>query len=235
MNHVGAGKGLPLVIFDCDGVLVDSETLVSEAESELLATAGVSLTAQEISERFVGLSEESMISRIKEEWGVVLGEEFRRSKAERLSALLASSLRPVDGIAGVLASVQPRAQLCVASSSGPERVRLSLDKTGLAAYFGHHIFTATMVRRGKPAPDLFLLAAGTMGVGPANCVVVEDSPFGVAGAVAAGMKVLGFSGGSHCSPATAGRLAQAGADRVVGGAEELSRALAEALDGLGRG
>lgn len=219
-----------LVIFDCDGVLVDSEVLVSEAESVLLGEVGVQLTPAQISEMFVGLSEAEMARRIHEQWGVVLDESFGRAKAERLSQLLAASLQPVTGMTEVVASVE--AQVCVASSSSPERLRLSLERTGLDAYFGDHVFSASMVTRGKPAPDLFLLAAQTMGVPPERCVVVEDSPFGVAAGVAAGMAVVGFTGGAHCVPATAGRLAAAGAQEVVESAAQLGPALKGALAAL---
>ena len=228
----GANRGR-LVIFDCDGVLVDSESLVSEAEAKLLAGVGVHLTAEQISRMFVGLSEEAMAERIEKEWGVALGSSFTKAKTERISHLLATSLLPVSGIAQVLEGLM--ASMCVASSSSPERVRLSLHKTGLSAFFGDHVFTASMVRRGKPAPDLFLLAAGTMGFPPAGCVVVEDSVFGVEAARAARMDVVGFTGGSHCSPATAGRLYEAGARKVVASAGELGEVLASTLTEGGDG
>jgi HAD superfamily hydrolase (TIGR01509 family) len=218
----------PLVIFDCDGVLVDSEVLVSEAEAELLAAVGVVLTPAQIIEQFVGLSEAEMTRRVHLAWGVLLDDEFQAVKNERVALLLSTRLQPVEGIASVVASLD--VPVCVASSSSPERIRLSLATTGLASFFGANVYSAHMVQHGKPAPDLFLLAASSMRTRPAQCVVVEDSPFGVAGGVAAGMTVLGFTGGSHCVPETAGRLLAAGASAVAASSQELAPLLRQALE-----
>lgn len=229
----GPGPDRPgdrLVIFDCDGVLVDSEVLVSVAEAELLAEVGVDLSPEQISEQFVGLSEPEMARRIQRDWGVVLDERFSRTKAETVAHLLSTRLQPVGGIAAVLSGL--RAKMCVASSSNPERVELSLHKTGLAGFFGGNVFTASMVPRGKPAPDLFLLAARTMGCPPSRCVVVEDSPYGVMAAVSAAMDVIGFTGGGHCNPGTPARLRRAGATKLAASAEQLGPLLRAALAGV---
>ena len=229
-GNLGAGGGERLVIFDCDGVLVDSEVLVSQAEAVLLARSGVHLTAAQINDMFVGLSEPEMTRRIEQGWGVKLGPEFAAAKKESVFGLLSAHLQPVAGIEAVVAGV--RARKCVASSSSVARVGLSLRKTGLARYFGDNVFTAGMVERGKPAPDLFLFAAERMEVAPARSVVVEDSPYGVEGAVAAGMAVIGFTGGGHCTEATPGRLLSAGAGAIAGSAGELAELLGVAVASL---
>lgn len=221
-----------LVIFDCDGVLVDSEALVAEAEAELLAAVGVPMSAEQISEQFVGISLPDVIQSIERDWGVALDDQFVRTRSEKVGELLSTVLQPVEGIAAVLSGLSTSGEdveLCVASSSEPERVALSLRTTGLAPFFGENVFTASMVQRGKPAPDLFLLAARTMGVPPERCVVVEDSPFGVTAAVAAAMDVIGFVGAGHCSPATPGRLSAAGATKMAATASELAELLGQAL------
>lgn len=222
-----------LVIFDCDGVLVDSEVLVSEAESVLLADLGLHLAPRDITELFVGLSEPDVAEQVRQRWGLVLDEAFSRTKATKVLELLRSSLQPVVGMADVLAGLGARR--CVASSSSPERIRLSLEVTGLARYFGDDIFSSTMVERGKPAPDLFLLAARRMSALPEHCVVVEDSPFGVEAGRAAGMRVIGFTGASHNVGNSAERLRSAGASEVVGCAPALKDALALALGETGPG
>lgn len=225
----GPGAG-PLVIFDCDGVLVDSEALVADAESGLLAEAGVMLSPEQIADQFSGLSEPDMAAQVFRDWGVRLDEGFSRAKTDMVLELLSTRLQPVTGIAAVLAGLRER--VCVASSSSPERVALSLRTAGLDRYFGGHIFSASMVSRGKPAPDLFLLAARAMGTVPGRCVVVEDSVYGVIGAVAAGMDVIGFTGASHCGAGARDRLVQAGAGQVAADAAQLGTLLRATLDRL---
>jgi HAD superfamily hydrolase (TIGR01509 family) len=196
-------------VFDCDGVLVDSEMLACRVEAELLSGLGLSVTAHEIAARFVGLSDSEMHALIEDEFGVALSATFNTDKVKRLAEVFEAELRPVDGIAEVVAAVSvPR---CVASSSDPVRIRRSLELTGLAQFFGPHVFSASMVALGKPAPDLFLLAAQAMHAQPNRCLVIEDSTHGVAAGVAAGMTVIGFTAGSHSVDGLADRLIAQGA------------------------
>ncbi len=208
-----------LHIFDCDGVLVDSEILVTRIESELLRDVGVDLTPDSIAEAFVGLSDAEMHGRIEADWGVTLPDDFAARKTARLDEVFRAELRAVPGIAIVLETLDERR--CVASSSSPDRIRTSLVVTGLARFFGPHVFSASNVERGKPAPDLFLSAAEGMQTDPARCVVIEDSAYGVAAGLAAGMRVVGFTGASHCVPTLADQLREAGAHVIAQDAEAL--------------
>jgi HAD superfamily hydrolase (TIGR01509 family) len=202
-----------LVIFDCDGVLVDSEPLALAVLTDTLARAGATLTAAEAQARFLGRSLASVAAEARDALGVELTEDDLSRMRERLYALFRAELRPIAGVAAAVDALP--CPFCVASSSQPERIRLSLEATGLLDRFEGRIFSATMVARGKPAPDLFLLAAERMGAEPAACVVVEDSPAGVRAAQAAGMTALGFAGGGHArAPSHAAALVDAGAALV---------------------
>jgi HAD superfamily hydrolase (TIGR01509 family) len=198
-----------LLIFDCDGVLIDSEAIACRADSACLADVGVTISAEEIMERYLGISAAMMCSDIEQRYGLVLPDGFVGTLHRRVAEVFDAELIAMPGVEMLLRDLPLRR--CVASSSAPERLRHSLAITGLLHYFGPHIFSATQVARGKPAPDLFLLAANAMRVVPASCVVVEDSVPGVQAAVAAGMRAIGFAGGSHCRPGHAERLLAAGA------------------------
>ena len=213
----------PLTIFDCDGVLVDSEMLVAAIEAELLGEFGVEITPADVAASFVGLSDADMHRRIEERWSIELPPDFAAEKARRVDRSIGLELNAVPGIASVLESVV--GARCVASSSRPERIRASLARTGLAHFFGTHVFSSSMVAHGKPAPDLFLYAAGVMGARPARCVVIEDSPLGVAAGVAAGMTVIGFTAASHCARDLPDLLLATGAGTVATTSEELTGAL----------
>jgi HAD superfamily hydrolase (TIGR01509 family) len=211
-----------LLIFDCDGVLVDSEVLSCRIDAELLTEIGVPYTAEEIARQFLGVSLKSMISRIEAERDRKLPDDF----AERLNRILfqrfEADLKPIEGVREAILSLPyPR---CVASSSIPERIALSLRVTGLADLFDN-IFSSTQVARGKPAPDLFFHAAAQMNVSPAECVVIEDSTAGVQAAIAAGMRVIGFVGGGHCGPEHVEKLRLAGAPLVLQRMRELTDAV----------
>lgn len=210
-----------LVVFDCDGVLVDSEVLVVEIEAALLSEAGFALTAEDIVERFVGLSYTTMMAMIGTEFGRPVPDELNERVQEAALARLASDLQPIPGMDRLLNALEkPR---CVASSSALDRITMSLKVTGLDKYFDPaSIFSAQMVGRPKPAPDLLALAARTLNADPARCVVVEDSPPGVVAAVAAGMTALGLVAGGHAWPGLAGRLSAAGALTVFASAAELA-------------
>jgi HAD superfamily hydrolase (TIGR01509 family) len=201
-----------LLIFDCDGVLVDSEPLACQVDADVLNDLGLSYTADDIARQFVGKSMKDMIARIEADHGRALPSDFAERINRALFARFETDLKPIAGVRDAILSLPyPR---CVASSSVPERIALSLRVTGLADLF-RNVFSAIQVARGKPAPDLFLLAAQEMGARPEDCIVIEDSPAGVQGALAAGMRAIGFVGGGHCEPEHAERLREAGAPIVL--------------------
>jgi HAD superfamily hydrolase (TIGR01509 family) len=213
-----------LVIFDCDGVLIDSEVIACRVDAECLSEIGFPTTAQFIQEHFVGVSSRMMFDRIERDHGRKLPAGFSATLQARLNAAFDGELEAISGVADILPTLG--VQVCVASSSQPERLRHTLGLTGLWTHFDPHVFSATMVKNGKPAPDLFLYAAERMGTVPRDCVVVEDSLAGVAAARAAGMRVLGFTGGSHCGPEHAARLRGAGAAAVFDDMHRLPELLA---------
>jgi HAD superfamily hydrolase (TIGR01509 family) len=182
-----------LVIFDSDGVLVDSEPIAVRVEAEALAELGWTLTEEEVARRWVGRSVADQLQDIEAHLGRPLDTGWWAAVEHRYRAALAAELRPVDGVVEALDRI--RVPTCVASSGSQEKLRLTLGLTGLYARFAGRIFSATEVARGKPAPDLFLHAAARMGVDPADCVVVEDSRYGVEAARAAGMRAFGYAGG----------------------------------------
>ncbi len=212
-----------LVIFDCDGVLVDSEPIINRAHAEVLTACGYATTDTVLIERFCGMADVQMLAIIEGE----LGRPLPSAYAERVGLLIEEgfrhSLAPIDGVAEALAALS--LPVCIASSSVPQQIRRKLELTGLAAPFGDNLFSATMVERGKPAPDLFLYAAAQIGAAPGRCVVVEDSPAGIEAARAAGIVAIGFCGGSHCGPAQMGRLKAGGAAFVIPDMRELANAV----------
>jgi HAD superfamily hydrolase (TIGR01509 family) len=201
-----------LLIFDCDGVLVDSEVLSCQVDADLLTSLGMPYTADEIARQFVGVSLKDMIVRIEAEHGRPLPADFGERINRTLFAKFETDLRPIPGVRDAILALPHRR--CVASSSTPDRIALSLRATGLSDLFDH-LFSSVQVPRGKPAPDLFLHAAKQMGFAPADCLVIEDSIAGVQAARAAGMKVIGFTGGGHCGPQHGTRLREAGATAAV--------------------
>lgn len=210
------------LIFDCDGVLVDSEAIAIKVEERHLATAGFPIAAAEIAERFVGLSYASMAAQLEEQFERPLPDDLMENVMRETLERFPEELEPIAGIGSVLAaSMLPR---CVASSSKLDRIRLSLRLTDLDALFDDHlIFSAQMVDNGKPAPDLFLFAAEHMGADPATCVVIEDSPHGVTAGVSAGMTVIGLTAGGHATAALGSRLLDAGATTVVSNTTDLAK------------
>lgn len=201
-----------LVIFDCDGVLVDSEVLSCECLSEALAQYGIVLSQDEVLERFLGRSAAAVLDHYRDERRLI-PENFLAKLKALVAHRFRRSLQPIPGVTSLLSSLQT--PFCVASSSDLDRVVLSLALTGLAPHFGDRMFTSQMVAHGKPAPDLFLYAAAQMNTVPVRTLVIEDSVSGVTAAKAAGMTVWGFVGGSHYRSRD-GRtmLYGAGADRV---------------------
>ncbi len=182
-----------LVIFDCDGVLVDSEPLGVEVDLQVLAQLGWRLTEAEVIERFVGRSEEHMLAEIEKHLGRELPPDWQREYQRLYRDTFAGRLVAIDGIVEALDLIE--VQTCVASSGDHARMRHTLGLTGLYERFAGRIFSATDVPHGKPAPDLFLYAADRMGVAPAACVVVEDSRWGVQAARAANMRALAYASG----------------------------------------
>lgn len=218
-----------LVIFDCDGVLVDSEVLSCRVHSEVLTRHGYAITVEQVHDRFLGRSAREARFEVETELGRALPEAYTAELKATIDRVFGESLQPVPYIEEALAGLSQR--ICVASSGTPTRIRSSLTSTGLIERFGENLFSAMQVERGKPAPDLFLFAAAQMQVPPARCIVVEDSIPGVAGGLAAGMKVLGYHGGGHCRPGYAETLRAVGAAATFGDMRELP-GMIEALQPL---
>jgi HAD superfamily hydrolase (TIGR01509 family) len=203
-----------LVVFDCDGVLVDSEGLSARSTAVVLQDLGLAIDAPTVLRRFMGKSDRSMCEALAAETGIAFPPDIQERLDGAALELSARELQAMPGIADLLRGLTlPR---CVASSSTPERIQRSLQLTGLWDLLQPFVFSATMVARGKPAPDLFLHAARSMGAVPERCVVVEDSTAGVEAGKAAGMTVIGFVGGTHVDAEAHGATLHAlGADAVV--------------------
>jgi HAD superfamily hydrolase (TIGR01509 family) len=201
-----------LIIFDCDGVLVDSELLSCRCLCEALAGCGIEVGMEETLDLFLGRSLDAVLEHYQG-LGRSIPRQFPAELRVKVQETFRSALCPIDGVRSVLEGLEiPH---CVASSSALDRVSLSLSLTGLARHFGDRLYTAQMVDRGKPAPDLFLYAARRMQADPARTLVIEDSVSGVQAAKAAGMTVWGFVGGSHYRARDGvASLLEAGADRV---------------------
>lgn len=196
-----------LVIFDCDGVLVDSERITNTVFCSMLNDLGLSVSLADMFERFVGLSTGQCLQRITQMLGEPPPDTFVRELRRREAAALREQITAIPDVEAVLASLSM--PFCVASSGEHEKIRLTLGATGLLRYFENRIFSVADVARPKPEPDVFLLAAHTLGVAPSACAVVEDTPTGVRAGVAAGMRVFGF-----CANTPEHRLREAGADVV---------------------
>lgn len=184
-----------LVIFDCDGVLIDSEIISARMLVDELSGLGVVIDLPYVAQHFLGRSYPTVMAQIRREFGLDLPPEFEDQYRSRLMAAFETGLRVMPGVTEVLQTLA--LPWCVATSSSPMRARRSLEIAGLAGLVGDGLYTATMVARGKPAPDLFLHVAKVNGVDPARCLVIEDSLNGVKAGLAAGMVVWRFTGGSH--------------------------------------
>ncbi len=183
-------SSIELVIFDCDGVLVDSEPIANEVLRDALHELGWSLTIQETQRRFIGRSMTAVVHDIEQYVGRRLPESWLAELESVTFERFRQELHPIEGVAGALDRIACRT--CVASSGSHAKMRVTLSKTGLWDHFVGRIFSADDVKRGKPAPDLFQLAASVMQADPSRTVVVEDSAPGVEAAVAAGMRPIGF-------------------------------------------
>ncbi len=205
---------IDLIIFDCDGVLIDSEIISMRCLVEGLGAIGYQVDPRAATERFVGRSWISIVNMIEADWGRALPSNFAEEIDQLTMSEMATELDPIPGIASVLAALNHAR--CVASSSSMAWIRQGLTSTGLISYLEPHLFSASMVENGKPAPDLFLHAAEKMDVPSDRAVVVEDSVPGVQAGAAAGMTVIGFAGGSHIvDPDHAVKLRSVGARYVI--------------------
>lgn len=222
-----SGPPPELIVFDCDGVLVDSEAIYIESELAHLAGLGARFERVEYMGMFMGLApatwEETIAIEVERMTGSPLPEDFFKTLYEGERQMMEESLAPLPGALDVVSSLSM--PVCVASSSRMIWLTWKLERTGLFGLFDPHIFSAELVPRGKPEPDLFLHAAYAMGASPARTVVVEDSANGVLAAKAAGMKVIGFTGGGHCLPGHGEVLESLGARAVVEHFAELPEVL----------
>jgi HAD superfamily hydrolase (TIGR01509 family) len=198
-----------LIIFDCDGVLVDSEVISCRVHAEVLTRHGYPITAEQVRQRFLGRTSLDATTEVERELGRPLAEAYELERQTTLFAALADAVEAIPHLHETLDIIDTRK--CVASSAVHEKIFTSLSRVKLYERFAPNIYSGSQVKFGKPAPDLFLFAAGQMNVPPARCLVIEDSVAGVTGGLAAGMMVFGFHGGSHCRPDTADTLRAAGA------------------------
>lgn len=212
-------KDVKLIIFDCDGVLIDSESLVCRLTSEELTRLGFAIGVDEVIARFAGRAEPSMIAEIERDWGRPVPPDYFSRIRSRITQSYATELRAIPEVRDTLDLID--CDICVASSSYPEKLRLGLTSTGLLDRFGGNVISASRVANGKPSPDVFVYAAGWMRAPVADCLVIEDSVPGVRAARAAGMRAIGFTGGAHAGEGHAERLHDAGAERVIGRMSEL--------------
>jgi HAD superfamily hydrolase (TIGR01509 family) len=218
-----------LIIFDCDGVLIDSEIVVCRLASEELTRAGYPISLDEVIQRFAGRSEPTMIAEIERDWQQPVPAEYFNRIRSRIEEAYASELHIIPGVRETLERIE--SEKCVASSSYPDKLQLGLRSTGLLDLFQGDVISASRVARGKPAPDVFIYAAGWMRTPVASCLVVEDSVPGVQAARAAGMRVIGFTGGRHCRSGHGARLLDAGAECVIDRMELLGQSVPEAFGG----
>jgi HAD superfamily hydrolase (TIGR01509 family) len=209
---VGA-RPAKLVIFDCDGVLVDSEPISCRVHADVLTRHGYPIDPETVRERFLGRSARDANREIETELGRPLPEACDWERRSLLLSALAAEVEAMAHVHDVLDAIA--IPVCVASSGGHDKIFTTLSRTGLYERLAPHVFSASEIERGKPAPDLFLYAASRMGCAPQDCLVVEDSVAGVTAARAAGMMVIGFTGGSHCREGDSDRLRAAGADQVI--------------------
>jgi HAD superfamily hydrolase (TIGR01509 family) len=221
-------SGFDLILFDCDGVLVDSEIIAAEVESKLLREAGFDITTEDMCIRFAGMDWKNILLTIEREADIPLSAQLIDKSEKLLDTALARRVKMIDGVRYALSKITE--QRCICSNSGSARLDMMLTKVGLKPYFENHVYSAKDLGpdRTKPKPDIYLHGAKKFGVEPARCLVIEDSVHGVHAARAAGMRVIGFTGGSHTYPTHADRLTDAGAETVVNRMVELPQ-MVEAL------
>lgn len=201
-----------LIIFDCDGVLVDSEPIACRVDAECLTEIGIDISVAEIAARYIGVSAADMFADLERRFDRALPADFGKVLERRIAVAFERELVAIPGMPSFIQAVD--CKICVASGSHPDRIRRALELSSLSDHFGSNVFSATQVARGKPAPDLFLFAAERMQTPPSSCIVIEDSIMGVTAARLAGMPVIGFSGGKHCGAGHADQLKKAGANSI---------------------
>jgi HAD superfamily hydrolase (TIGR01509 family) len=209
------------IIFDFDGVIVDSEPLANRALAETLTAMGMPTTTEEAMRDYIGLRMSDCVLAVARIHGRKPPEDFVDACRARAANLLRENLQPVRG-APVFIRSCIAARTAIASSSSVRGINNSLELVGLAGHFDGRIFSAADIERGKPHPDIFLHAARGLNAAPADCIVIEDGTLGVKGAVAAGMTVIGLTAGSHCGPDHAHRLREAGAHVVANSYAEIA-------------
>jgi len=217
---------MQLIIFDFDGVVADSESIANELLAESVTALGKPTTMDDSIRLFMGKRWEDCKTAVVEWTGAPLPPQFEDTHRQRTREVMRRDVGPVAGVADFLAAHGHLAR-CVASSSSREWLDHCVDKFGLRHHFGDNLFSATRVANGKPAPDIFHLAADTMAVAPEKCLVIEDSPSGVLGARAAGMTVIGFLGASHIRDGHAERLTVAGAHELARSYDDVRTILAK--------
>lgn len=215
------------IIFDCDGVLVDSEPLSMEVDRDILAENGIAMTVAEVGSLFIGLTFEAFIEKIESDYRIKLPKDVSADKNRRLLALYEKKLQAAPGIHATLAGLS--LPMSVASNSPRHRIEAAFRIAGLTDFFGDRIITFEDVARAKPAPDVYLEAARRAKVPPQACLAIEDSKAGVASAVAAGCRVIGFTGLAHDGAASAQSLSGLGARTVVSRHADLPAAIAAVL------
>jgi len=225
-----AAHTIDLVIFDCDGTLIDSEVIAVRIGLQALAEVGVSLSAEEMAARFIGISWKDILLALEKETGLDLTATLNEKVEHLFDTKIPEEVEPVDGIHAVMATFPFKT--CICSNSKMARLDATLAKTDLLRFFAPNIFSAKDLGPGreKPKPDVFLFAAEKMGTVPARTVVVEDSTHGVEAGCRANMRVIGYTGGKHSFPAHESNLRKAGAAIVISHMSELPAALTEIAD-----
>jgi HAD superfamily hydrolase (TIGR01509 family) len=214
-------SGFDLILFDCDGVLVDSEIISAEVESKLLRDHGFDITAEEMCIRFAGMDWKDILLAVEKEAELPLSASLIDKSEPLLDRALSIRVKMIEGVRTALSRLTE--QRCICSNSSSKRLDMMLTKVGLKPYFEGHIYSAKDLGPGrtKPKPDIYLHGAKQFNANPARCLVIEDSVHGVHAARAAGMRVIGFTGGSHTYPTHADRLTDAGAETVISRMTEL--------------
>ncbi|GGA72763.1 haloacid dehalogenase [Nitratireductor aestuarii] len=221
-------SALDLIIFDCDGVLVDSEIVAARVEAELLKKAGHEISAEELSERYSGLTFRDILLSIEREAQILFQASLIDTAETLIDKRLAREVKAIEGVGYAVATLPYKK--CICSNSTRSRIETMLKRARLVGLFDDVIFSSaeTPTARPKPAPDVFLYAAEKMEADPKKTIVIEDSVHGIAGARAAGMRVIGFTGASHTHPRHADMLMEAGAETTINRMSDL-RATIEAL------
>lgn len=216
------------MLYDCDGTLVDSEHIAGTVCAEALTALGYPMTMAAFNTRFNGIPAAKTWEILRKELPFELPEGFNAQINAEIHRLMDETLEAIPGAAEavlVISELQASGPRAVASSTGRPRLLKNLEKTGLASLFGDHVYSATQVARGKPAPDVFLFAASQIGADPSDCIVVEDSVAGVEAGMRAGMRVIGFHGASNGIADLEARLLAAGAMTVVARMADLPQAV----------